>query len=962
MELRVLGPVEAYEHDVAVTLGGTRPRTVIAALALAEGVVSAGRLIEEVWRGAPPPTATATLQSYISRLRRALGRDRLVTRPAGYALLMDDDELDVSRFATSLRSARAARDAGNLAVAIDAYEAALDVWRGDVAADLDPGPVIRENATRLVEDRLLAVEERIEVLLSAGRHHEVVSDLETLTFTHPHRERLHAQRIIALYRAGRQGDALEAYRRARERLVASLGVEPGPQLRELHQRVLDQDPRLGINATGGVPDVAVVASESVSAEQVGADTVLRIGNLPAPLGTFVGRVAARRDIAARLAGDVRLLTLVGAGGCGKTQLALRVAADAGDGYADGTWWVELAAHRTADLVVRAAADAVGLAVTHTGDHLDRLAERLGQGRQLLVLDNCEHLIDACADLVTELLRRCPQLRILTTSREPLDVEGEQTWRVPSLQLPPAEAGPEDVLTSEAAELLLLRAREVAPDLTVAAADVAAIARICSDLDGIPLALELAAARLRVLSIEELAERLEDRLGALAQGRRSAPARHRTLEAAIGWSYDLLDAAERQLLGRLTVFAGGATLPDVEAVCAPDSAGRRDVVDLLAALVDKSLVQRTADPDGRTRLSLLATVQSFLEARQDAAEHRSMVERHVEHYAALTEHAAPRLTGPEQVAWLNRLHADQDNLRLVLDRDDLHSARVAASVWWFWLQFGHVVEGDRRVQTALDADADQPIPLRHGLQRGAARLAAAVDQIERAREHLAEARMLGATLERADHLAQDHAFEARLAAQTGDVEVARDRLVEARDLAIDAAEPWTSAAVEHHAAVVAWHLEEPDVAARAAAAAETGFQDAGDRWSACLARLDAARIARHRGRSGDAARLHRTNLRVGLELTVSSLDFVGLPQDLQDLAVIALDSEQPELAATLLGAAAALRTAVELPGSTGVRHEELVKKARSGLTSSVFDAAFDRGRAGTAEQAIGLALELAAPLG
>ena len=520
LDLRVLGPVEARIAGDPVSLGGGRPRTVVAALALGGEVISAGRLIEEVWRSNPPPSATATLQSYLSRLRRILGPERLVRHAGGYALAIGD-ALDVVRFEAALRGAREARDAGWLDVASQRYSEALGTWRGDVAEGIDAGPVIREAAARLAEHRLLALEERVEVELSSGRHHEVIGELESLTGAHPHRERLHAQRLVALYRAGRQADALAAYREARAALVDGLGIEPGPQLRELQQRVLDQDPSLGLHAAE-VPTAIVV--EAPGAVGGSADTrgIERSGNLPAPLGTFIGRVGTRREIAARLAGDARLITLVGAGGCGKTQLALRAASDVAGGYPDGVWWVELAAHRDPALVERSVADALGMPASADEVRYERVADRLGEGRQLLVLDNCEHLIDACAELVAELLRRCPNLRILATSREPLDVEGEATWRVPSLALAPEDAAPERVLSSEAAQLLLVRARMARPNLAFTSDDAPTVARVCRELDGIPLALELAAARLNVLSLDELAERLSDRFRVLAHGRRSAP--------------------------------------------------------------------------------------------------------------------------------------------------------------------------------------------------------------------------------------------------------------------------------------------------------------------------------------------------------------------------------------------------------------------------------------------------------
>lgn len=960
MELRVLGPVEAVVDETRVPLGGVRPRTIVAALALAGTVVSSGRLIEEVWRAEPPPSATATLQSYLSRLRRALGAEHLERRPGGYTLVTGDEGLDARRFDLALRAARTARDAGDLDAAIIAYATALACWRGEVAEGLDPGPIIREAAARLSEHRLLAIEERIEVQLSAGHHHEVIGDLDALTEAHPHRERLYAQRLVALYRAGRQGDALRAYQQARAALVDGLGVEPGPQLRELQQRVLDQDPTLGVHATA-VPAAAVVDDDPSTGRAASVRRSDRPGNLPAPLSTFVGRVGARREIAARLAGDARLITLVGAGGCGKTQLALRAAADVAERYPQGVWWVELAAHQDPGRVVRVTADALGVAASHAVDHLDQAAGRLGEGRQLLVLDNCEHLVDACADLVAELLRRCPHLRILATSREPLDVDGEQVWRVPSLSLPASDASPERILASEAAQLLEVRGRAVRPELTFDEHDAPTVARICHELDGIPLALELAAARLNVLSLEELADRLRDRFAVLARGRRSAPARHRTLEAAIGWSYDLLSDEERRLLTRLTVFSGGCSVADAEVVCADDGIAREVLIDLLGALVDKSLVLRSTDPDGRARLDLLATVRSFATLRLDPADAQWILERHAAHYTDVAERAASQLTGPEQVAWLNQLHAEQGNLRLVLEREDLLSARVAAAVWWFWLQFGHAAEGDRWLRTLLASPLDAQDELRLDLRRGAARLAAAVDDPARARGHLDVAIDLGEQLGRTSLVAQDHATKAALLAEAGDLDDADAALARARELAAWSADPWTVATVERHAAVAAWHGRSLDAAAEAAAAAEEGFRAAGDLWTACLARLDGGRIARHRGRPAEAVELHRTNLSRGLELTVSSLDFVGLPQDLQDLALLALEDGQAELAATLLGSAATLRTAVELPGSTATRHDELVGRCLEELDLPDVDRAYARGRQGPAEATVELALALTRPL-
>ncbi|TVR38043.1 MAG: AfsR/SARP family transcriptional regulator [Nitriliruptor sp.] len=958
LDLRILGPVEARIDGAAVSLGGGRPRTVVAALALGGEVISAGRLIEEVWRSAPPRSATATLQSYLSRLRRIFGPERLVRHAGGYALVIGDD-LDVVRFEVALREARAARDAGSLKVAARHYSEALDTWRGDVAEGIDAGPVIREAAARLGEHRLLALEERVEVELSSGRHHEIIGELESLTGAHPHRERLHAQRLVALYRAGRQADALAAYRQARAALVDGLGIEPGPQLRELQQRVLDQDPALGLHAAE-VP-AAIVVEPPTSLERPGdRRDAERSGNLPEPLGSFIGRVGTRREIAARLAGDARLITLVGAGGCGKTQLALRAACDVAGAYPDGVWWVELAAHRDPALVERSVADALGMPVSAEVARYDRVADRLGEGRQLLVVDNCEHLIDACADLVAELLRRCPDLRILATSREPLDVEGEATWRVPSLELAPEGSDPERVLASEAAQLLLARARMARPNLAFTAEDASTVAQVCRELDGIPLALELAAARLNVLSLDELAERLSDRFRILAHGRRSAPARHRTLEAAIAWSYDLLEPDEQLLLARLSVFSGGFTVDDAEIVCSGPSLPAHDVISLLSALLSKSLAQGQTGATGRARHDLLESVRTFARARLEPSDAGALAERHAERFAALAEHASPRLTGPDQVDWLNRLHADQDNLRTVLRRGGIDAARIAAAVWWFWLQFGHAAEGDRWVRASLEAPEEFDDRLQLELHRGAARLALAVDDPDRARDHLLIAVSVAEAAARPENLPEDHGLLARVAAATGDHDESRTRLATARDQAVRAT-PWAVATVEHHAAVVEWYGGDLRAAAVAAAAAERGFQEAGDGWSACLARLGAARIAHELGNTGDAVRLHRTNLARGLDLTVSSFDFVGLPQDLQDLAVLAGEGGDHHLAVTLAGAAASLRTAVELPGSTSEQHDRVLETAANAIGADEVNRLYDHARGWPAPAAVRHALEATAEL-
>lgn len=954
MQVRVLGPVDAVDEGRHLALGGPRPRTIVAALVLDGGTVSTARLVEEVWRATPPPSAVATLQSYISRLRRTLGPDRLQTGTNAYSLTLDHDESDVARFENLVADARVARDARDLREAVARYDHALACWRGDVAEDLDPGPILRESGARLVEERLLAVEERVDARLALGHHREVVGELEALTAAHPRREFLHACHMVALYRAGRQADALEVYRQARDRLVAELGVEPGPALQQLHQRVLSHDPSLQLEP---VPQPAVQPPSRPSRRGPAH------GNLPAPLGSFVGRDRDRRRIANRLAGTDRLVTLVGAGGCGKTQLALRVATDLRPRHPDGVWWVELASAQAAELVEAAITEALRIPESHDATPRDRIVDRLATGSQLLVLDNCEHLVDRCAEVVTELLRQCPDLRILATSRESLDVDGEIAWRVPSLELPRPDAEPEEILTCEAVRLLEVRGQAVRHDLRFEAGDAPLLARICRELDGIPLALELAAARLQVLSLAELADRLEDRLRVLRSGRRSAPARHQTLEAAIAWSYERLAPAEQTLLSRLSVFDGGFVVEDVEQVCGGRGIDPADVLGMLAALEHKSLLHRQASPAGPARHDLLATIRAFAQTRLDPDEHDWVATRHAERYADLSETAAPLLTGPQQVQWLNRLHAEQGNLRRVLAHGGAPAERIAAAVWRFWLQFGHGREGHQWLTNVLSHDCSAPPARRLALHEGAARLAAATGDHDGARDHIDHAATLAQQLDDILATARLVSFQAQLEAEAGRQDHAASLLARARSVLHDASDAWTVASVEFRAGMVAWQGNRLEQAGSALDAAERGYLEVGDRWTACLARLGAARVARQAGDTARAATLHRTNLRHGIELTVSSFDFVGMPQDLQGLALLASRPGSHELAATLLGAASALRTAVELPETPTVEGDRDEALDRAAAALGVVDAttAYERGRRLSAEAAVHLALSSTADL-
>ncbi|MEU0404245.1 BTAD domain-containing putative transcriptional regulator [Streptomyces sp. NPDC006197] len=692
MRFGVLGPLEVRTSDGRpVQVRETRIRALLTALLAHRGrVVPVDRLIDALWGDAPPANDVRTLRSKVSLLRRTLedaepgGRDLIESRPPGYRLRVDDDAVDAGRFEALLRRARAAT--GDPRARAGLLGEATGLWRGTAAfADHADDAFVRPEARRLEELRLAAFEESAETRLALGEHTALAGELGELVAAHPLRERLRSAHVRALYLAGRQSEALASLADLRDRLRDDLGIDPGRELTELHQAILRQDPALTPAATAPPR-----------------------GNLPAPLTELIGRTEELRRIGAMLA-SARLVTLTGAGGVGKTRLALEAAARHAGELRDGAWLVELSTARTATEAHEAVAAVLGL---RDDPHAParplpgRIAEALADRDVLLVLDNCEHLVEPVADLVQHLLRAAPALRVLTTSQEPLAVAGERLWPVAPLDLP----GPDlDRLEeSDAVRLFLARAAAVSPDFRLRAGDARAVATICRRLDGIPLALEMAAARVRALPVAELAARLDDRFRVLTAPLRAVPARQRTLRAAIDWSWELLGEPERTVLRRLAVCADGCTLEAAEAVCAGGTVGRADVLDLLGRLVDRSMVVRRG---GRYRLleSIGAYGAERLAEAEDDDGGRTR-DRHLAHYAAVAEHADARLRGPDQRLWLERLEAEAANLRAALahavDRGAADTAlRLVDALAWFWYLRGRFAEARRSFDLALSAGGD-----------------------------------------------------------------------------------------------------------------------------------------------------------------------------------------------------------------------------------------------------------------
>lgn len=630
VEFRLLGHVEALLDGSRLEIGHARQQCVLAALLVdANDPVPPDQLIDRVWADDLPHRARNALAAYISRLRQVFdGTDAQIVRERGaYVLKTDALSVDIHRFRNIASQARATADP---AAAADLFDSALGLWRGEPFASIDT-PWINQVRDAFEAERVSVTLDRNDAALQAGRHAELVGELVAAARAHPLDERLAGQLMLAQYRNGRQSDALETYRAMRERLVEELGVDPGPALRDVYQRILDGEehaPR---------PRAPQPAQEQPP-----------ISALPRRATRFVGRAQEL----SRLGDALRqgpLLTLTGVGGVGKTRLALEVAGREKERYRDGVWLCELAPLDDGAAVGHALAAALRLQQRQGLDIESTVIEYLATRELLLIVDNCEHLLDPSARLVDRIVQHCPQVTVLSTSREALGVEGEQIFAVPPLAV------------EEATELFADRARAGRPDFDLEREPVGAVAEICRQLDGLPLAIELAAARMRAMSSLDVARRL-DTLRLLSGGSRGALPRQQSVTATIDWSYRLLAEPERALFTRLSVFAGGFDLDAAHGVCAEDGADQHDTLDLLAGLVDKSMVTVRSN-GGRTRYGVLETLRAYgRESLSDNGVDDEYARRHTAYFAELAQRAAAGMHGPDERAWVERMLPDYDNLR------------------------------------------------------------------------------------------------------------------------------------------------------------------------------------------------------------------------------------------------------------------------------------------------------------
>jgi predicted ATPase/DNA-binding SARP family transcriptional activator len=727
LRFRLLGPMEMSLDGKTLALPGTAERALLAQLLLSPGrTIPASMLIDRLWAESTLPVDPMNaLQIRVSKLRRSLkasGVPDVVSREGvGYRANVEPEAVDAIDFAERVRAARASAadssgqdlEPGLLEARLTAYDEALSLWRGQPLSDFSTDQWASTEAARLNALRITALTERAQTALGLGRHDEVVHDLEPIVSTDPTLESLAGLLMVALYRSARQAEALEVYSRTRDTLDEELGLEPSVTLRSLQERVLRQDESLGAQPEMAVP---VRTPSLLAREPTGA--ALRVPgdasgsqpsptNLPTVVRPLIGRDELLESLRALLPG-VRLLSLVGPGGAGKTSLALALAVGAREGYPGGVFGVRLASVGTGAAVPIAVADALGMPMDGAAaerDIRERLYSYLERRKLLLLLDNCEHVVDSAAGLADEMLARCPDVTIVTTSREALAVPDEVQVNIGPLESPPEDTPVQKVLKYPAAQLFVERARSARPGTVFDEASLTAIGRITRSLDGIPLAIELAAARAGAMSPGEIADRLDHRFALLTSGSRTAEARQQTLRATVDWSYALLSRGEQQVFDRLSIFQGGWTMEAAEAVVAEPGAPDGFILETIARLVERSMV--VVEPGATTRYRLLETLRQYAAERlAETGEHALLAARHARHFHDLVVAAELDLRGRGQRDALRRLRQEQPNVRAALtwlsgpDGDVDQALEMAGSLGLFW-HLGRHLEGREVLQRLLD---------------------------------------------------------------------------------------------------------------------------------------------------------------------------------------------------------------------------------------------------------------------
>ncbi len=944
MEVLLLGPLEVRDRGRSLSVPGNRPRALLALLALNAGrVMPADRLVELLWGEEAPLSAANALQVHISNLRKVLEPDGppyrvLVSDRSGYVLNLTPDQVDLARFERLVEQGHQAITRGDVVLCARLLDEASAIWRGSALTGLLDHPWSFGEARRLEELRLAAVEDRVEADLALGRHHDLVAQLEALIARHPLRERFRAQLMIALYRCGRQAEASDVYLKTRELLVEELGMEPGYELQRLLRAILNQDPSLQ--------------------DQAPERPLPRVDNLPAPLTSFVGRKREVAEVAAALLRS-RMVTLTGTGGIGKTRLAIEVARGLLGSYARGIWLASLASISDPNLVPERVSAVLAVRGRAGQTTTQSLIARLREGRCLIVLDTCEHLVDACAQLAEALLTSCPGVTVLATSREALGVDGELVWQVPPMELP--EPGLLDQVAAAsdyaAVDLFRQRALSAVGSLELDGPTLQLVVRLCRHLDGIPLAIELAAARLKVISLDELSTRIGDRFRVLTSDKRTASPRHQTLRRAIDWSYDLLSEADRSLLRKLSVFAGSFTLEAAEAI-----GGHRDgedLVDVLSSLIRKSMVLIERN-ELEVRYRLIDTIREYADGKLREIDVLGAADqRHSRFFRELAERGAPHLRGPNAAVWMGRLAADHDNMRAALrsrfqagDSEEL--GRLLGALWWFWYVRCFFEEGRRWLDVGLTQLQPTSRSSRVSLLLGAGQLAWAQGDHGSDRALFEEALSLAADLGD-DGLVGQSLLRLSLADYaTGQMNAAAVHLEESiRRLRQHGPPSMLAEALNNLGWIRAFELDDLASSAELLSESLTVARQCGDQW-ALLEVLDSVAHLRMAESDIDAAQASQEE---SLRICIAIGDSWSAPRVLAGFVQIAIERGQPDRALCLAAAAARLRDDVGmvLMPAEQAQLDPLIDKARASLDRNAATDAWKEGSRMTMMEAVQFAL-------
>jgi predicted ATPase/DNA-binding SARP family transcriptional activator len=896
MRIEMLGPVRAYADDGApIDVGGARVRALLARLALATGeVVSVESLVDGLWGEHPPGGAINALHALVHRLRRALGGAGVVeTAASGYRLHVHAEDVDANRFEELAKRGDRELAAGAAQRAASLLGEALALWRGDALADVRDAPFAGTAGARLEELRIAATEDRFEAELQLGRHDEILADMAAVAADHPLRERLAGLRMRALYAAGRQSDALVLFEEIRGTLAEELGIDPSAELRKTHLAVL----RGGLD----IPEPRQASPEAAP------------GRLPAQLTSFVGRADELR-LLAELLETSRLVTVVGPGGVGKTRLAVEAVSRHRAHHRGRVWLVPLAGVNTPDGLPEAVLGTLSTADGRpSGTPLDRVVNLLAGGEGVLVLDNCEQISGPVAEFARQLLERRPNLTILATSRGPLEVMGETLCRLGPLELPPAHADPVRASESAAVRLFLDRAAAVRPGFELDAPTAGPVVDIVRRLDGLPLALELAAARLRTMSADQVARRLDDRFRLLSTGNRAAQPRQQTLHAVIEWSWDLLTDQERTLARRMSIFPARTGIAAVEAVCSDETLPAGEVMYVLESLVDKSMVEGAG-------YRMLETIRAHAaEKLRLAGKRKAVLHRLIRHFADLAEEHEPLLRSEKQVESLRLFEAEYDNLMFALQTaidggDAEAAARILGPLYWYWvmlrydgradayvarvLEFGDVLPADARAAfTAIHLVAGEGGPI-----TDPERLRALIDDCARTGALRRYPMLLTMALPMAAILGLDELV---------DREITRVR---------SGSDRWAIACTFLIEAVRYRERVDREGCATAMAAALHAFEEVGDRWWTAKTLYGMAQIHAIGGEHDEAIAAYERSIAIATDLgsqdEVSTRlglatermrggDLKGARHDIETAERAAWDRSQPMLEIEVLGSLAEL---------------------------------------------------------